>query len=149
LLHRIVFSGLTIMVGAAPGGPTDTIARNLAPYLRAFLGQAIIIENNGSAGGSIVHGRTARAAPDGYILSLGHNMSHGTNGANLSTSKSVFPTPHSFSYVPRRRALVERRHADVGRHARPEPSEMKALNITGDRFHPEWNYKITPRQQPP
>jgi hypothetical protein len=28
-------------------------------------------------------------------------------------------------------------------------AEMKALNITGDRFHPEWNYKITPRQQPP
>ena len=27
-------------------------------------------------------------------------------------------------------------------------AEMKALNITGDRFHPEWNYKITPRQQP-
>jgi hypothetical protein len=26
---------------------------------------------------------------------------------------------------------------------------MKALNVTGDRFHPEWNYKITPRQQPP
>jgi Rhodopirellula transposase DDE domain len=28
-------------------------------------------------------------------------------------------------------------------------AEMKALNITGDRFHPEWNYKISPRQQPP
>ena len=28
-------------------------------------------------------------------------------------------------------------------------AEMKALNITGDRFHPEWNHKITPRQQPP
>ena len=28
-------------------------------------------------------------------------------------------------------------------------AEMKALNITGDRFHPEWNYKIAPRQQPP
>jgi len=28
-------------------------------------------------------------------------------------------------------------------------TEMKALSITGDRFHPEWNYKITPRQQPP
>ena len=28
-------------------------------------------------------------------------------------------------------------------------AEMKSLNITGDRYHPEWNYKITPRQQPP
>jgi hypothetical protein len=32
---------------------------------------------------------------------------------------------------------------------RASNAEMKALNITGDRFHPEWNYKITPRQQPP
>jgi tripartite-type tricarboxylate transporter receptor subunit TctC len=80
---------ITIMVGAAAGGPTDTIARNLAPYLRASLGQAIIIENNGSAGGSIVHGRTARAASDGYMLSLGHNMSHGTNGAIYNLSYDV------------------------------------------------------------
>jgi hypothetical protein len=28
-------------------------------------------------------------------------------------------------------------------------AEMKAINVTGDRFHPEWNYKITPRQRPP
>jgi tripartite-type tricarboxylate transporter receptor subunit TctC len=64
---------ITIVVGAAPGRRTDTIARNLAPYLRASLGQPIIIENNGAAAGSIVHGRTARAAPDGYTLSLGHS----------------------------------------------------------------------------
>jgi tripartite-type tricarboxylate transporter receptor subunit TctC len=70
-----------VMVGAAPGGPTDTIARNLAPYLRASLRQAIIIEDNGAADGSIAHGRAARAAPDGYTLSLGHNMTHGTKGA--------------------------------------------------------------------
>jgi tripartite-type tricarboxylate transporter receptor subunit TctC len=69
------------MVGAAAGGPTDTIARNLAPYLRASLGQVIVIENNGAAAGSIVHGRTAHAAPDGYTLSLGHSLSHATNGA--------------------------------------------------------------------
>jgi tripartite-type tricarboxylate transporter receptor subunit TctC len=40
---------ITIMVGAAAGGPTDTIARNLAPYLRESLGQPIIIENLWSA----------------------------------------------------------------------------------------------------
>jgi tripartite-type tricarboxylate transporter receptor subunit TctC len=72
---------ITIMVGAAPGGATDTIARNLAPYLRSSLGQTIIIEDHGAAGGTIAHGRTARAAPDGYTLSLGLNMTHVTNGA--------------------------------------------------------------------
>src|ERR1017187_1246772 len=70
-----------IMVGAAAGGPTDTIARILAQHMRASLRQAIIIENNGTAGGTIAHGRTARAAPDGYTLSLGHTATHVLNGA--------------------------------------------------------------------
>jgi tripartite-type tricarboxylate transporter receptor subunit TctC len=80
---------ITVMVGAAPGGATDTIARNLAPYLRASLGQPIIIESNGAAGGSIAHSRTARAAPDGYTLSLGLNMTHVTNGAIYNLSYDV------------------------------------------------------------
>src|ERR1700732_2854557 len=75
---------ITLIVGAAAGGATDTIARNLLPYLRASLGQTIIIENNGSASGTIAHGRTARAAPDGYTLSLGHTGTHVLNGAVYS-----------------------------------------------------------------
>jgi tripartite-type tricarboxylate transporter receptor subunit TctC len=92
---------ITIMVGAAAGGPTDTIARNLTPYLRASLGQAIIIENNGAAGGSIPHGRTARAAPDGYTLSLGHNMTHGTNGAIYNLSYDVVTDFEPVSLISR------------------------------------------------
>jgi tripartite-type tricarboxylate transporter receptor subunit TctC len=69
---------ITLMVGAAAGGPTDTIARILAQHMRASLRQAIIIENNGTAGGTIAHGRTARAAADGYTLSLGHTATHPT-----------------------------------------------------------------------
>src|SRR5580692_6072834 len=77
------------MVGAPAGGPTDTIARILTQHMRASLGQAIIIENNGTAGGTIAHGRTARALPDGYTLSIGHNMSHGLNGAVYNLSYDV------------------------------------------------------------
>jgi tripartite-type tricarboxylate transporter receptor subunit TctC len=80
---------ITIMVGAAPGGPTDTIARILAQHLRASLRQAIIIENNGTAGGTIAHGRTARASPDAYTLSLGQNFSHGLTGAVYNLSYDV------------------------------------------------------------
>jgi tripartite-type tricarboxylate transporter receptor subunit TctC len=80
---------ITIMVGAAAGGPTDTIARILAQHMRASLGQAIIIENNGTAGGTIAHGRTARAAPDGYTLSLGHTATHVLNGAVYSLTYDV------------------------------------------------------------
>ena len=80
---------ITIMVGAPAGGPTDTIARILTQHMRAPLGQAIIIENNGTAGGTIAHGRTARAAPDGYTLSLGHTATHVLNGAVYSLTYDV------------------------------------------------------------
>jgi tripartite-type tricarboxylate transporter receptor subunit TctC len=80
---------ITIMVGAAPGGAIDTIARILTPHMRTSLRRAIIIENNGTAGGTIAHARTARAAPDGYTLSLGHNMSHGLNGAIYNLTYDV------------------------------------------------------------
>jgi tripartite-type tricarboxylate transporter receptor subunit TctC len=80
---------ITIMVGAAAGGTTDAIARNLVPYLRASLGQTIIIENNGAAGGTIAHGRTAKAAPDGYTLSFGHTATHVFNGAIYSLAYDV------------------------------------------------------------
>ena len=72
---------ITIVVGAAAGGPTDTIGRVISERMRAFLGQTVVIENNGAAAGSIAHGRVARAAPDGYTLSLGHWGTHVVNGA--------------------------------------------------------------------
>jgi tripartite-type tricarboxylate transporter receptor subunit TctC len=80
---------ITIMVGAPAGGPTDTIARILVQHMRTSLRQAIIIENNGTAGGTIAHGRTARAAPDGYTLSLGHTATHVLNGAVYSLTYDV------------------------------------------------------------
>jgi tripartite-type tricarboxylate transporter receptor subunit TctC len=72
---------ITLVVGAAAGGPTDTIGRIITESMRALLGQTIVIENNGAAAGSIAHGRVARAAPDGYTLSLGHWGTHVVNGA--------------------------------------------------------------------
>src|SRR5712672_1486883 len=72
---------ITVVVGAAAGGPTDTIGRIITERMRNVLGQAIVIENNAAAAGSIAHGRVARAAPDGYTLSLGHWGTHVVNGA--------------------------------------------------------------------
>lgn len=67
---------ITIVVPYAAGGPTDTIARVLAERMRASLGQTVIIENTTGAGGTIAVGRVARAAPDGYTISIGQNGSH-------------------------------------------------------------------------
>ena len=70
-----------MIVPFPPGGATDAIARIINDRLRAALGQPVIIENVGGAGGSIGVGRAVRAPPDGYTLNLGQLGSHVMNGA--------------------------------------------------------------------
>ena len=63
---------LTLVVPAAAGGPSDTVARLVAQAMTPALGQQMVIENKGGAGGSLGAGEVARAAPDGYTLLLYH-----------------------------------------------------------------------------
>jgi tripartite-type tricarboxylate transporter receptor subunit TctC len=72
---------ITIIVPNPAGGPMDTVARIIAERVRGALGQAIIIENVPGASGSIGTGRVARAAGDGYTLSLGGWSQYVANGA--------------------------------------------------------------------
>jgi tripartite-type tricarboxylate transporter receptor subunit TctC len=67
---------ITLVVPFPPGGSTDAAARILAERMRAPLGQTIVIENVGGAGGSIGVGRVARAAPDGYTFDIGQWDTH-------------------------------------------------------------------------
>src|SRR5712672_3752561 len=67
---------ITIIVPVPPGGVADPIARILADQLTVALGQPVVVENVTGAGGSIGVARAARAAPDGYTLSIGNWLSH-------------------------------------------------------------------------
>ena len=67
---------ITMIVPFPPGGSTDVTARVLAERMRPLLGQPVIIENVGGAGGSIGVGRLARAAPEGYTIDLGQWDTH-------------------------------------------------------------------------
>jgi len=80
---------ITIVVPFPAGGPTDTIARVMGERMKAVLGQSVIIENVTGAGGSIGAGRVARAAPDGYTVSIGHNQTHVINGATQNLNYDV------------------------------------------------------------
>jgi tripartite-type tricarboxylate transporter receptor subunit TctC len=62
---------ITIIAPFPPGGPSDALARILSGPLEAALGQPIVIENIGGAGGTIGVTRVARAEPDGYTLLIG------------------------------------------------------------------------------
>jgi tripartite-type tricarboxylate transporter receptor subunit TctC len=63
---------VTMLVPAAAGGPSDTVARLIAEVMSADLGHRVVIENVGGAGGSLGAGRVAKADPDGYTLLLYH-----------------------------------------------------------------------------
>jgi tripartite-type tricarboxylate transporter receptor subunit TctC len=67
---------ITLVVPFPPGGSTDAAARIMAERMRASLGQPVIVENIGGAGGSIGVGRVARAAPDGYTFDIGQWDTH-------------------------------------------------------------------------
>src|SRR5215831_8983144 len=72
---------ITMIVPFPAGGGTTTLARILAEHMTQTLGQPVVVENVGGAGGSIGVSRSARAAPDGYSLSFGNWASHVGAGA--------------------------------------------------------------------
>jgi tripartite-type tricarboxylate transporter receptor subunit TctC len=72
---------ITMVVPYSAGGPTDTIARIMAERMRGPLGQIIVVENVTGAAGTIGVGKVARAAADGYSISIGHWGTHVVNPA--------------------------------------------------------------------
>ena len=70
---------VTLIVPYAAGGGNDVMARIVAEKMSKSLGQQIVIENKGGAGGSIATRQVAKAAPDGYTLGLGGTGTHAIN----------------------------------------------------------------------
>ena len=62
---------ITLIVPFAAGGSTDVIARVVGEAMRGPLGQTIVIDNRGGAGGSIGTAAIAKAAPDGHTIGMG------------------------------------------------------------------------------
>jgi tripartite-type tricarboxylate transporter receptor subunit TctC len=62
---------VTLVVGFAPGGAADAAARLIAKKLAANIGQSIVVDNKGGAGGNIAHQFVANATPDGTVLLFG------------------------------------------------------------------------------
>jgi tripartite-type tricarboxylate transporter receptor subunit TctC len=72
---------IKIVVPFTAGGGVDVVARIVAPKLSEAIGQSVIIENRGGAGGMLGATAVAQAAPDGYTILFGTGSTHGTNSA--------------------------------------------------------------------
>lgn len=87
---------ITMIVPFSAGGPTDTVARLVAESMSKDLGQQVIIENVGGAGGTLGAGRVAAADPDGYTLLL-HHIGMATSATLYR--KLAYDTLGDFEYV--------------------------------------------------
>src|SRR5688572_68935 len=72
---------VTLVVPFPAGGSTDLVARLVASKMTPVLGQQIVIENRGGAGGNIGSAAVARAEPDGYTILMGTVATHALNPA--------------------------------------------------------------------
>ena len=109
LMHRLITGGLfalallstpaaaqypnkqiTVIVPFAAGGPTDVVARLVGEHMSRTLGQPVIVENIGGAGGTIGMTRAAQAQPDGYTIAIG-------NMGTQSAAPALYP---SLKYDP-------------------------------------------------
>jgi tripartite-type tricarboxylate transporter receptor subunit TctC len=87
---------LRLIVPFPPGGPTDIVARPLAVKLAEALGQAVIVDNRGGAGGNVGAEVVANASPDGYTLLMG---TVGTQAINVTLYKHLAFDPAK-DFVP-------------------------------------------------
>ncbi len=77
---------ITVIVPFAAGGPTDALARVLTARMSEVLGQPMVIENLGGAGGTIGVNKAAKATPDGYTVLFTHM---GTLAVNIALYKTL------------------------------------------------------------
>jgi tripartite-type tricarboxylate transporter receptor subunit TctC len=85
-----------LMVGVPPGGPTDTVARAIAPDLSEALGQPVVVENRPGASAVIATDAVAKSAPDGYTLAFIY-ITHATNATLME--KLPYDTLRDFAPV--------------------------------------------------
>ena len=121
---------MTMIVPYAAGGPTDTIARIMAERMRISLGQVVVVENVTGAAGTIGVGRVARAAPDGYTISIGHWGTHVVNGAIYSLPYDVFNDFAPVSLIATNPQLIVSRKAVPANNLQELVSWLKANTKT-------------------
>ncbi|MGQ3213585.1 MAG: tripartite tricarboxylate transporter substrate-binding protein [Shinella sp.] len=111
---------ITMVVPFSAGGPTDTVTRLVAEAMSKDLGQQIVVENVGGAGGTLGAGRVASADADGYTLLL-HHIGMATSATLYR--KLAYDTLNAFEYV----GLVTDVPMAIVARKDLEPTDLKGL----------------------
>ncbi|MBX3566950.1 MAG: tripartite tricarboxylate transporter substrate binding protein BugD [Rhizobiaceae bacterium] len=111
---------ITVVVPFSAGGPTDTVTRLVAEAMSKDLGQQLVVENVGGAGGTLGAGRVAGADPDGYTLLL-HHIGMATSATLYR--KLAYDTLNAFEYV----GLVTEVPMTIVARKDLEPTDLKGL----------------------
>ena len=106
---------ISMVIPFAAGGPTDTVGRLIAQAMGAELGQTVVVENAGGAGGTIGAQRVAHARPDGYTILLHH------------IGMATIPTPVS---PPRLRSGERLRAARPGHRGADDADRRRNIEAT-------------------
>lgn len=121
---------IRLIVPAPPGGPTDILARVTGERAAAVLGQPVVVDNRAGGGGVIGSEATARSAPDGLTIMLGHNQTHASNQAMMAR------LPHHVvdSFTPIARLGTVHHATVVPANSRAQSmAELQAMGRNGGR----------------
>jgi tripartite-type tricarboxylate transporter receptor subunit TctC len=124
---------ITVVVPFPPGGASDVVARIVADNMSKTLGQQMVIENIGGAGGTIGSARVAAAAPDGYTLLAGSMGSHVaapvlTPGLKYNSERDFAPigfTAHAPAVLAARKDFPANNLREFVRYLKANPGKAK------------------------
>ncbi len=141
---------VTLVVPFAPGGSTDLIARIVAQKMSDILGQQVIVENRGGAGGSLGAGSVAKAAPDGYTILFATVATQALNPAlykkiSYDPIKDFTPisllvnVPNVLTVNPKFEAksvqeLIDMAKKDPGKYSYASSGNGSPLHLSGELF---------------
>ena len=127
---------ITFIVALPAGGAVDALARVFAEHMRATLGQTIIVENMGGAGGTLSIGRVVRADPDGYTVGMGTLGQYVISGAvytlpfdMLADLKPVALLPSVPYWLVARKGLPPNTLAELVTYLKANPDKVSATSV--------------------
>jgi tripartite-type tricarboxylate transporter receptor subunit TctC len=123
---------ISVVIPFPAGGPSDVVARIVAEHMSRTLGQSMVIENVGGAGGTIGSARVAAAAPDGYTLLAGSMGSHVAAPVLTPNIKygpgdftAVGPTAHSPAVIVARKDFPAKDLREFVAHVKQHSAAIK------------------------